>query len=219
LFLSGFAQEVWFGSQHLGFIGFESFSTPTVRTWRSLNHSRRASRSLVKVPKTLGESPAMETWSFSLPTSVAAALESSTGKAFMLGTAAVCFYVPADVRPIVTRRTSLPSGNTAQAASPNNACVDNRNQSHPRAIPNTGTRQRGTRPRCARRLTSAGLSGSGAQSTNSLGGFSPRLSPPGEGEAEGRDEGDLFHSNYPGHVCALCAPHPQNRKVTAPRTR
>ena len=37
----------------------------------------------VVVPNTWGVSPAMETWSLSLPTSMAAALGSRTGRAFM----------------------------------------------------------------------------------------------------------------------------------------
>src|SRR5690606_35113418 len=55
--------------------------------------------------------------------------------------------------PVVFRRTSLPSGNTTEVASPNNARADDRNQSLPPAVPKNGTRQRGMRPRCARRLT------------------------------------------------------------------
>ena len=69
---------------------------------------------------------------------------------------------PPDART-PSERTSLPSGNTAQAASPNNTHVDARNQSHPRAIPNTRTHQRRMRPRCTQRLTPALVSGSWVQ--------------------------------------------------------
>ena len=90
--------------------------------------------------------------------------------------------------PVVIRRTSLPSGNTAPAASPNNAHADDRNQSHPRAVLNYRTHQRRSRSRCAQRLTPLFLSGSGVQSAKfRLGEFSPRHSPRlgGEGRGEG----------------------------------
>src|ERR1700679_3797671 len=81
--------------------------------------------------------------------------------------------MPAAGCPVVIRRTSLPSGNTAEAVSPNNTQADDQNQSPPRAIPKLRTRQRVMRPRCARRLTPFSLSGSGVQCANFSSGKSP----------------------------------------------
>ena len=94
---------------------------------------------------------------------------------------------PPDART-PSERTSLPSGNTAQAASPNNTHVDARNQSHPRAIPNTRTHQRRMRPRCTQRLTPALVSGSWVQCAKfRFGGIlTPALSPPSDGTERGK---------------------------------
>jgi len=59
-------------------------SIATEHTPCSLNQAHKFSSSPVNVPKTLGRSPAMETWSFSLPTSMLAALGSRTDRAFMI---------------------------------------------------------------------------------------------------------------------------------------
>src|SRR5580693_1500058 len=110
---------------------------------------------------------------------MAAAFGSSTGKAFIIWCVAFLLNLPAAGCSVVHKGTSLPSGNTAQAVSPNNTHADDRNHSLPRAIPILGMRQRRMRPQCARRLTPFTLLGSGVQCANfSLGEISPQPSPP-----------------------------------------
>ena len=113
------------------------------------------------------------------------------------------------------RLTSLPSGNTAAAASPNNAHADDQNQSHPRAVLNYRMHQRRSRSRCARRLTPLFLQVQGFKARNSVWGNSHPGPLPSDGrgndlwpDSSGRTPGGGFCGHKPHSAKKLTAPSP-----------
>ena len=117
-------------------------TTSTSSSACSLSQSRRAWSWPVVVPNTCRVSPATETWRVWLPTSMPAAFGSRTGRVCI---GVVFLALASGVPDPCLRRTNLPNGNTAHAASPNKPSVADRNHSLPRAA---CARQRARRPHC-----------------------------------------------------------------------